>query len=367
MVFIRHLHSSKKKSEKEEALDFEEMKKADPIKEVDDKIVFGLKDDLDYSKLDMVLEKLSREKRKVFVIHNGNKLFRVERYLLKLLRTLKSNKVDFSVVGVPLCYVQEFLDYSYDLERFLFNMEDFSNYHYYEDCRFCRLRKICPGALPKYENQVFASFKEHFEAVDYSKFKPKVYKVKKDVRKLKELFKRDELVNLKLNEQRILLKNRDDEIINELFSGFAAEKKDKDVFDTELKVDFEHVERLSDRKKYSYRTADKERTGKKFLSFLVDVELAEQIVLFSHTCVSREIIDWLRPDLIGLVESRDYSSLELLKLLSHKITLFIKSDNDFYYISRDLAALEKATNEGIEAGQIYNDGLGNISFEIEEV
>ena len=367
MVFIRHLHSSKKKSEKEEALDFEEMKKADPIKEVDDKIVFGLKDDLDYSKLDMVLEKLSREKRKVFVIHNGNKLFRVERYLLKLLRTLKSNKVDFSVVGVPLCYVQEFLDYSYDLERFLFNMEDFSNYHYYEDCRFCRLRKICPGALPKYENQVFASFKEHFEAVDYSKFKPKVYKVKKDVRKLKELFKRDELVNLKLNEQRILLKNRDDEIINELFSGFAAEKKDKDVFDTELKVDFEHVERLSDRKKYSYRTADKERTGKKFLSFLVDVELAEQIVVCSNTNLSFEVKAFLRPDLVGLVESRDRSNIELMKLLSHKISLYIRNKRGYYFISRDPDALAKATEEEAEANQLKEQNLGSLDFELEEV
>jgi hypothetical protein len=348
MIFIKNLFSSQQETEEGGILDFEEMKKANPIKEFDDTVVYGLSDGLDYSKLDRDfrgLERLVKEKKRLFIIHNGKKLFRVERYLLRLLRALKSKGIDFQVVGIPLCYIQDFLDYSYDLKRFLLNREDFSNYHYFEDCRFCRLRKVCPGALPKHEEQVFASFKEHFVAVDYSRLKAKVYKVPKNIDKLRELFKRVEFVNLKLDEQKILLKNKDDKFIHELFLGFAGKKKDKDVFATDLKLDTNDVERLSDRNKYSYRTSDKERTGKKFLSFLVDVEVCDQIVISSKTNISGEIKELLRPDLVGLVESRDYHGVELMKLLSHKLSLFIREYNGVFYVSVDPVALAKATGE----------------------
>jgi hypothetical protein len=322
---------------------------------------------LDYSKLDRVLERLYKEKKKLFIVHNGRKLFRIERYLLRLLRVLKSHNIDFQVVGIPLCYIQDFLDYSYDLKRFILDKEDFSHYHYFEDCRFCRLRKICPGALVKYEEQVFASFKEHFEAVDYSRFKAKVYKVPKDIGKLRELFKRDEFVNLKLDEQKILLKNKDDKVINDLFLGFAGKKKEKDVFDTHLDIDDANVVKLQDRKKYAYRMADKEKVGKKFISFLVDVEVADQIVVVTNTNISSEIKGWLRPDLIGLVESRDHSNTELLRLLSHKISLYIREDDSCYFISKDPVALAKATADEPEAKQVKEQNLGSLDFELKEL
>lgn len=370
MIFIKNLFSSQQKTEEGGVLDFEEMKKANPVKEFDDTVVYDLSDDLDYSTLDRnfrELERLVKEKKRLFIIHNGKKLFRVERYLLRLLRALKSKGIDFQVAGIPLCYIQDFLDYSYDLKRSLVDTEDFSNYHYFEDCRFCRLRKVCPGALPKYEEQVFASFKEHFEAVDYSGFKAKVYKVPKNIDKLRGLFKREEFVNLKLDEQKILLKNKDNEIINALFLDFAGKKADRDVFATDLKLDNDSVERLSDRQKYSYRTSDKERTGKKFLSFLVDIDICDQIVVFSNTSISSEIKELLRPDLVGLVEGRDYQGVELMKLLSHKLSLFIREMGGAFYISKDPVALAQATGEELEAEQLGEQNLGNTEFELEVI
>jgi hypothetical protein len=90
-------------------------------------------------------------------------------------------------------------------------------------------------------------------------------------------------------------------------------------------------------------------------------------VVFSKTFISSEIKELLRPDLVALVESRDYSNIELLRLLSHKISLYVREFSNFFYISTDPVALEYATDEEIEAKQISEQNLGSSSFEVEEV
>jgi hypothetical protein len=99
----------------------------------------------------------------------------------------------------------------------------------------------------------------------------------------------------------------------------------------------------------------------------VGVEVADQIVVVSNTNISSEIKDWLRPDLIGLVESRDHSNTELLRLLSHKISLYIREDDSCYFISKDPVALAKATADEPEAKQVKEQNLGSLDFELKEL
>jgi hypothetical protein len=75
----------------------------------------------------------------------------------------------------------------------------------------------------------------------------------------------------------------------------------------------------------------------------------------------------LRPDLVGLVESRDYHGVELMKLLSHKLSLFIREYNGVFYVSVDPVALAKATGEDSEAEQLSEQNLGSLNFELEVV
>lgn len=326
-------------------------------------MIIKLTDDIDYESLNQMLKEV---KGKVNIVHSGNRLYKIERYLLFALRELEKRKIEFDISRIPPCYIEDFLLYSSDITRFLEQKEAFSEYHYYEDCRFCRLRKICPGALPKYEDQVFASFKEHYDVIDYSSLTPKVYKLKKSIEKLRELFERDEIKSLKLNEQKLLLKNDKDEIINQFFSELAEKKENKDIFYTSLEVQG-NTTKLKDTKRYSYRTSDKTRTGKKYLQFLTDVEFADQIVLASESCLSWQMKEFLKPEQMMLVDSVDRSNIELFKLLSHKMTLFIKSTNNFYYISTDPVAVELATGEKEEAEMLSLERLGSKSFKLIEI
>ncbi|HDP74181.1 MAG TPA: DUF362 domain-containing protein [Candidatus Woesearchaeota archaeon] len=129
-----------------------------------------------YIKDKLCFESLKEEIRKadlkglkqkpVYIFHQGDELFRIEKYLSYLIIFLRKLGCQFFVAGIPACYMQDNLINSYEIAVSLYEKDaEFSGYSYYEACRFCRLRCICPGALEKYADHVYPVFSDKRDAI----------------------------------------------------------------------------------------------------------------------------------------------------------------------------------------------------------
>ena len=141
-----------------------------------------LDDDISFDSLKEKLRKVDFSKlreKKTFIFHRGDKIFRTEKYLTYLMIFLAKAGIEFQAVGIPSCYLQDRLSSSYEIKAFMKENEtEFENYFYFEDCKACRLRCACPGALQKYADQVFPVFSDKRKALSSIsqeiKAKPKV-------------------------------------------------------------------------------------------------------------------------------------------------------------------------------------------------
>ncbi len=93
------------------------------------------------------------------------KLSDIELQLYRALKHLKENNKTFRVERVPLCYMCDFEEFSSETRRLLGNQQYHTffvkdkklqkfNYEEYvkaEDCKFCKMNKICAGIKSKYK------------------------------------------------------------------------------------------------------------------------------------------------------------------------------------------------------------------------
>lgn len=93
------------------------------------------------------------------------KLSDIELQLYKALRHLNEHNVTFRVERVPLCYMCDFEESSSETRRFLGNQQyhtffvkdrklkkfTYEGYVKSEDCKFCKMNKLCAGVKAEYE------------------------------------------------------------------------------------------------------------------------------------------------------------------------------------------------------------------------
>lgn len=123
-------------------------------------------DEIDsFDKIDSVLKKINGEKKDYVLISNrSNEIYNKEKYLIRFIESLLNQGFSVNVKDVPLCYLQEYPELSYELKLKLLSEEGIitgfkETGSFFEDCDYCNLKSVCPGYSKKYENQVFAVFK----------------------------------------------------------------------------------------------------------------------------------------------------------------------------------------------------------------
>ena len=153
--------------------------------------------------------------KKCYIIYNGNLLFKTSYFIIKLIEKLIKENISFEVVNVLPCYLQDYLGYSYDFNKYNFSDIVFNSYKHFEDCKYCLLNNKCPGGLKKFEKDAYALV-EDFDLPDESSLEIKEtslsnfnfdYFLKKYLRKGSRVFIRTNIIkNSSLEKLNNLLK-----------------------------------------------------------------------------------------------------------------------------------------------------------------
>ncbi|MFW6025552.1 MAG: hypothetical protein ACOCRX_04355 [Candidatus Woesearchaeota archaeon] len=107
---------------------------------------------------------------KLYVIYNGELLFKTSYFIIKLIEALIKKDVSFEVVNIPPCYLQDYLNYSFDFLKYNNSELTFENYYHFEDCKYCFLKNKCPGGQKRFEKDVYA-LTNPFELPEFNQLK----------------------------------------------------------------------------------------------------------------------------------------------------------------------------------------------------
>ncbi|MEM2115677.1 MAG: hypothetical protein QW524_01780 [Candidatus Woesearchaeota archaeon] len=184
-----------------------------------DFLIINLSDDLSFDLIKNIVNETVKSDKTIIIYHSQRELFKIEKYLILLIRNLIENKKEFYTLNIPLCYMQDFPKYSLDLQYFalkgFIREKDLLDLLYFEDCKFCKVRNVCPGAIQKYEDQVFAVFKDFFTIIKDITIKIKIFKSEKKEELIYHLIKLLEL-NKEIEDSKIFINFADELLIKQL-------------------------------------------------------------------------------------------------------------------------------------------------------
>ncbi len=282
-------------------------------------LVINIQDSWTYDDMNKVIKEIESKKEykdvKIFITTKGKDIFRTEKYLQPLERWLSENGYDFEIVGIPLCYAQDFIEKHHDTKVFLKEKElAFNKYHYFEDCRFCKLRGICPGALEHYEDDVYATFKD---AEKYYNYEPRIV----DKKTINEIALKQ--IEPKSKVWIIPLGNISEEELKILI--YALKKLNVEIT-FGLKIDESLIkicEKLGinpfkPKGRYAYKTLD----DKKILRVLVEVDLFDSLIIITNTNEYQKIVyDLIHEGDLRKFELNNETQIQLFNAIKHKIHL----------------------------------------------
>jgi len=119
--------------------------------------------DISNQSYEEIISSINDSNVKCVVLSCSGDIYKNELTLFKLLKFLSEQKIVVQVKDIPLCYLQDYPWFSYDLKLKLLSdeglIEGVKQKQFFIDCEKCTLKSFCPGAEQRFSNQVYRVFK----------------------------------------------------------------------------------------------------------------------------------------------------------------------------------------------------------------
>lgn len=277
---------------------------------------------------------LNKKEVSLYILFNGQDFYKNEKYFLKLIRALEENNYEFYTINIPFCYLQDYPNKSLEFLEFSYNgfihTEELQDHTYFEDCKFCKIKNLCPGAKKIFDEQVFSVFKNYFEyilSLPEKHINLKIFKsnkIEEIAKKVNELtFRKEKYIinensfsynflkelNLELFEKIYLLKSSENNIFENSLENFS-EKIQVVKFD-----------------KFVYKSIFIEKSTK-LVRMPLEFEICDHIIYLIDENYLNSFKSFTNDQL------DDNELLELMLSNIHKIKYYIlKKENNYYFFN----------------------------------